>query len=127
MDIELNDFTSDCSSYPNGTNEIKNKLCVCSPGYKFINKNAPCGKKTFTRFLFLKIYHFIEKIPRDWIDNVYEYGLCTQINSRDEAISQNGLCPEPLKCEANNDKYVCSCGKDKFRDLDDPTQCGMNE
>jgi hypothetical protein len=66
----------------------------------------------------------IGKIDRQWINDVYEYGLCTRINSRDEATGEDSLCPEPLKCEAKIDKHVCSCGKDQFRDLDDPSQCG---
>jgi hypothetical protein len=58
------------------------------------------------------------------VDEVYEYGLCTHINSKDEADADIGECPEPLKCLELNDKHVCSCEKDKFQDLDDSTQCG---
>ena len=66
---------------------------------------------------------FVVKLQRDFTD-AYEYGVCTRINSQDIATGDNGLCPEPLTCEARQDKHVCSCGRDKFRDLDDPTQCG---
>ena len=69
----------------------------------------------------------IVKIQPNWINDVYEYGLCTRITSRDTAISVSGICPEPLRCEERKDKHVCSCGKDKFRDLDDPNQCGKNK
>ncbi|CAF3205424.1 unnamed protein product, partial [Rotaria sp. Silwood2] len=104
-----------------------------------------------------------------WINDVYEYGLCTRVTSRNLSSPHeqtclsvrashfngsghkplrpivvfrdvtrvqrpysytsfiqsrlNGLCPEPLKCEARTDKHVCSCGEDKFRDIDDPSQC----
>ncbi|CAF3487239.1 unnamed protein product [Rotaria sp. Silwood1] len=63
------------------------------------------------------------KIQRNWQDDIYEYGLCTRINPQELAIGVNGLCPEPLICEERRDKHICSCGKDKFRDLDDPSQC----
>ena len=66
----------------------------------------------------------LEKIERTWINSVYEYGLCTRINSLDAAFSENGLCPEPLRCEGRQDKYICTCGRGRFRDLDDPNQCG---
>ena len=74
----------------------------------------------FKEFLIL-----IEKIePKEYINKYLEYGLCTQIDSDDSATAQDGVCPAPLTCQARNDKYVCSCGMDKFRDLDNSSQCG---
>lgn len=56
---------------------------------------------------------------------MYEYGLCTQINSKGSGQPQVGICAEGLKCEAKNDKHVCTCGAKKFLDLQDTTRCGM--
>ena len=62
--------------------------------------------------------------PKQWINSVLEYGVCTRITSDDNAISVHDLCPKPLTCEARKDKHICTCGKGKFLDLKDPTQCG---
>jgi len=61
------------------------------------------------------------------MEKIYEYGLCTRINSRDEAIPEDGLCPKPLTCEAKEDKHVCSCGNNKFLDPNNQTQCGKKK
>lgn len=71
--------------------------------------------------------NFLGKIQPKWKDNMYEYGLCTQIDSRDGVIAQRGVCPEPLKCEVKVDKHICTCGKDKFIDLDNSTKCGKKK
>ncbi|CAF0909261.1 unnamed protein product [Rotaria sordida] len=105
-DLNLHDFTNNCTSGSNNEHETNNKLCVCAPGYEFITKDQSCVK-----------------IQRDWINDIYEYGLCTRITPQDKAIDVDGLCPKPLICEARKDKHICSCGKDKFRDLNDPSQC----
>jgi hypothetical protein len=69
---------------------------------------------------------FLVKIERgDWINDIFEYGLCTRITSSDTSVPAHSLCPQPLKCQARRDKYVCSCGINQFRDIDDPTRCGM--
>jgi len=126
-DLSQHDFKLACTNELNETNQIKNALCVCAPGYELIAKDRPCGKKIFEEIFFFQIDIFIAKIQRNWINNTYEYGVCTRINSKDEAIGENGTCPKPLECQARNDKHVCSCGQDKFRDLNDPTQCGKRK
>ena len=30
------------------------------------------------------------------------------------AVEEGGLCPHPLKCQARRDKYVCSCGPNRY-------------
>jgi hypothetical protein len=106
---------------------VVNNLCVCAPGYKFIAKDKPCGN---FRDEYIYIYRvfliFIELIKPVWINSVLEYGVCTRITSEDKAIDVPGTCPLSLKCEAREDKHVCSCGKNQFLDLDDPTKCGKN-
>jgi hypothetical protein len=66
----------------------------------------------------------LAKIQLNWINDVFEYGICTIVTSRDSTLPQNGLCPEPLKCEARDNKHVCTCGKDKFRDVNNASLCG---
>ncbi|UJR32135.1 hypothetical protein I4U23_019603 [Adineta vaga] len=105
-DLNTNDFTSNCANQSNGQYQVDNKLCACAAEYKFDTKDRSC-----------------EKIQRTWADDVLEYGSCTRITSNDQAFAENGLCPQPLTCRAREDKYVCSCGKDKFVDMDNSTQC----
>lgn len=71
---------------------------------------------------------FIETIERTWISEYFEYGICTRINSEDLAQSpNNALCPPPLQCLANGDKYVCSCGLNRFLEkYSDVQRCGKN-
>ncbi len=39
--------------------------------------------------------------------------------------SNNALCPPPLKCLANGDKYVCSCGTDRIiEERSNENRCG---
>jgi hypothetical protein len=40
-DVNHHDFTSGCKDKFN----ISNGLCGCSPHYKFVAKDQPCGKK----------------------------------------------------------------------------------
>jgi hypothetical protein len=62
------------------------------------------------------VFEIIGKVERQWISEYFEYGLCTRITSNDIVQSSNRdlLCPSHLKCLANGDKYVCSCGLNKF-------------
>lgn len=54
-DLQSHDFTNDCNNERN--NMINNKLCVCSPGYKFIAKDVPCGNEDFK-----EIYCFFKSV-----------------------------------------------------------------
>jgi hypothetical protein len=121
-DLNLHNFAHDCVTKSNGTNQINNRLCTCAPYYQFVLQNQSCGNHILRKNLFVCI--FVVKIQLNWINDVYEYGLCTRIDSRDMATGENGLCPEPLICREREDKHDCSCGTDKFIDLDDQTQCG---
>ncbi|CAF3513440.1 unnamed protein product [Rotaria socialis] len=105
-DVNLHDFAANCIAGNNETTIVDNKLCVCAPGYEFVANDQTCVKTQ----------------PK-WINNMLEYGVCTRITSNDNAISVAGLCPEPLTCEARKDKHVCTCGRGKFLDLNDPSQC----
>ncbi|CAM4777103.1 unnamed protein product [Rotaria magnacalcarata] len=105
-DVNLHNFAASCIAGNNETNIVENKLCVCAPGYEFVTTNQTCVKAQ----------------PK-WINSVLEYGVCTRITSNDNAISVAGSCPKPLTCEARKDKHVCTCGKGKFLDLNDPSQC----
>ncbi len=77
--------------------------------------NSLIGHQLVVRGFLLKKYlreinSFLEPIKPD------EYSLCTHIDSNGKPIRNDGLCPAPLKCEARQDKYVCSCGFDKYFD-----------
>ncbi len=58
----------------------------------------------------------LEPIKPEWQNDNFEYGVCTRIKSNGDPVQENGLCPASLKCEARQDKYVCSCGRDKYLD-----------
>ncbi|CAF4892322.1 unnamed protein product, partial [Rotaria sp. Silwood1] len=88
--------------WTNGTNNtqvVYNGLCVCAPGYEFVNARTPCRPI----------------IPK-WENDNFEYGVCTRITSNGSPIEEHGLCPSPLSCQPRQDKYVCSCGHNKYWD-----------
>ena len=64
-----------------------------------------------------------EPIQPIWIDDHIEYGVCTHIDSNGKPIQNHDLCPEPLTCEARQDKHVCSCGIDKYLDEEKKACC----
>lgn len=58
----------------------------------------------------------LEPIKPEWRDDDFEYGVCTRIKSDGDSVQENNLCPDPLECEQRHDKYVCSCGRNKYLD-----------
>jgi hypothetical protein len=65
---------------------------------------------------YLRNQVILEPIKPEWKDDHFEYGVCTHIDSNGKPTQDDGLCPTPLKCEARQDKYVCSCGRDRYLD-----------
>jgi hypothetical protein len=63
-----------------------------------------------------------ERIKPKWNGDHIEYGVCTHIDSKGKPVQNYGLCPEKLKCDARQDKHVCSCGVDKYFD-EETTLC----
>jgi hypothetical protein len=55
-------------------------------------------------------------ITPTWINDNFEYGVCTRIKSNGQSGTEPGLCPSPLTCQQRQDKYVCSCGLDQYLD-----------
>jgi len=58
----------------------------------------------------------LEPITPQWINDNFEYGVCTRIDSNGVPVQESGLCPYPLTCQSRQDKYVCSCGLDRYLD-----------
>ncbi|CAF4481714.1 unnamed protein product, partial [Rotaria sp. Silwood2] len=100
-DISQREYTLlNCSA--NGTDDTittYNGLCVCKRGYEFVNTRSAC-----------------QRIIPKWQNDVFEYGVCTHINSTRLPIQGNDFCPLLLNCEERQDKYVCSCGRNKYLD-----------
>lgn len=109
--------SSNCSINGNNSTTIVNSgLCVCRPGYEFVQKTSSCRKIIFrSRLWNIHIYH-LGRITPKWENNVFEYGVCTRINSQGQAREERDICPWPLSCQPRQDKYVCSCGQDKYLD-----------
>ncbi|CAF3000410.1 unnamed protein product [Rotaria socialis] len=101
MDSAQHSFSSTCSI--NGSIEsVQDSLCSCAAYQEYDAATRRC-----------------KNIERQWISEHFEYGICTRIKS--DAVAQgpiNALCPPPLQCRANGDKYVCSCGPNKFLQSD---------
>ncbi|CAF1080374.1 unnamed protein product [Rotaria sordida] len=103
-DINQHQYTLNCSSYDNDTKIVQNGLCICKPGYKFVDARSPC-----------------QRIIPIWENDNFEYGVCTRIDSNGQHIPENGLCPWPLTCQPRQDKYVCSCDHNKYLDENNNT------
>ncbi|CAM4776996.1 unnamed protein product [Rotaria magnacalcarata] len=90
-------FSSGCSINESRVS-VQDSLCSCAAYQEYDAATRHC-----------------KNIERQWISEHFEYGICTRIKSDEVAqgpISE--LCPPPLQCRANGDKYVCSCGPNKF-------------
>ncbi|UJR14617.1 hypothetical protein I4U23_001611 [Adineta vaga] len=106
-DISTHDYASPgCAIVgDNGTTVSPNGLCVCAPGYQYVDKNTPC-----------------QRIEPEWKGDNFEYGVCTRIDSQGSRQDESGLCPSPLTCQLRRDKSICSCGLNQFL-ADDNTKC----
>ncbi|CAF0949210.1 unnamed protein product [Adineta ricciae] len=102
-DLSQHDFTT---NFTDDQYAVHSNLIGCAPKHRFNPDDRSCVK-----------------IEPKWESSVLEYGSCTRINSRYRANREDGLCPQPLTCQDREDKYVCSCGKDKFLDSSNSEQC----
>lgn len=68
--------------------------------------------------------YLLESIVPQWVNNEFEYGVCTRINSNGRPLEEHDLCPQPLHCQPRRDKYICSCGLQRYLN-DNRTACRM--